>query len=111
MPIFRKKPVEIEAVLFTGTVDTGFMGIHGAHFADNPNWITDNEIPYQEEHKPVPAGKWFVSSVDQITIGTLEGKHIGSKGDWIIKGIQGEIYPCKPDIFEKTYEEVIIDVR
>lgn len=37
-------------------------------------------------------------------IKTLEGQHIASKGDWIIKGVNGEFYPCKPDIFEKTYE-------
>jgi hypothetical protein len=39
-------------------------------------------------------------------IGTLEGGHIVCPGDWIIKGVQGEFYPCKPDIFKKTYEEV-----
>lgn len=41
-----------------------------------------------------------------LLIRTLEGDHIASVGDYIIKGIKGEIYPCKPDIFEKTYEEV-----
>jgi len=39
-------------------------------------------------------------------IDTLEGGHIVCPGDWIIKGIQGEYYPCKPDIFEQTYEKV-----
>ena len=39
-------------------------------------------------------------------INTLEGKHIVSPGDWIITGIKGEKYPCKPDIFEATYEKV-----
>ncbi len=39
-------------------------------------------------------------------IGTLEGGHIVSPGDWIITGVQGEQYPCKPDIFEQTYEAV-----
>ena len=39
-------------------------------------------------------------------IPTLEGTHEARKGDWIIKGIQGELYPCKPDIFEATYELV-----
>ena len=37
---------------------------------------------------------------------TLEGEHIVCPGDWIIKGIKGELYPCKPDIFERTYEKV-----
>lgn len=42
----------------------------------------------------------------EITIETLEGKMLASPGDWIITGIHGEKYPCKPDIFEKTYELV-----
>ena len=41
-----------------------------------------------------------------IVIETLEGNHHASVGDYIIQGVQGEIYPCKPDIFEKTYEKV-----
>lgn len=40
-----------------------------------------------------------------LIIQTLEGNHIASAGDYIIKGIKGEFYPCKPDIFWKTYEE------
>ena len=39
-------------------------------------------------------------------IKTLNGTHICSKGDYIIKGVQGEFYPCKPDIFEQTYEQL-----
>ena len=39
-----------------------------------------------------------------LRIKTLEGEHIVGRGDWIIRGIKGEFYPCKPDIFEKTYE-------
>ena len=41
----------------------------------------------------------------ETTIKTLEGAMKANKGDWIIKGIKGELYPCKPDIFEATYEE------
>jgi hypothetical protein len=40
---------------------------------------------------------------ERITIGTLEGTMYAGVGDWIIKGVKGEFYPCKPDIFEKTY--------
>jgi hypothetical protein len=40
-----------------------------------------------------------------LSIRTLEGDHTASMGDWVIKGIKGEFYPCKPDIFEMTYEE------
>lgn len=42
----------------------------------------------------------------EITIDTLEGKMFAAPGDWIITGVHGEQYPCKPDIFEKTYELV-----
>lgn len=47
----------------------------------------------------------YVTNYD-VTISTLEGDMLASKGDYIITGINGEIYPCKPDIFEKTYELV-----
>ena len=46
------------------------------------------------------------NSKPYIAIHTLEGDHYAFIGDWIIRGIKGEFYPCKPDIFEKTYEEV-----
>jgi hypothetical protein len=48
-------------------------------------------------------GPWI-----ELTIPTLEGNHIAKHGDWIIKGIKGEFYPCKPDIFEMTYDRVDI---
>ncbi len=46
---------------------------------------------------------------DSLLISTLEGVMTASKGDWIIKGVNGEHYPCKPDIFEATYQAVIED--
>ena len=45
-------------------------------------------------------------NVSTYEIKTLEGRHIVSSGDWIITGIKGEVYACKPDIFEQTYEKV-----
>ena len=42
----------------------------------------------------------------ELTIETLEGTMKANKGDWIIKGVKGELYPCKPDVFEETYEKV-----
>lgn len=52
-------------------------------------------------------GKDFICFIEnKLLIKTLEGQHIASLGDYIIKGVKGEIYPCKPDIFEMTYEEV-----
>ena len=47
-----------------------------------------------------------LSKNETLTIETLEGNMTASKGDYIIKGVKGEFYPCKPDIFEQTYEEV-----
>jgi len=86
---FRKKPVIIEAVqLFEGTLLAvgDFIG----------------------EHKNYPECKvgGINPATGQYTIKTLEGPMIANVGDWIIKGVEGEFYPCKPSIFEKTYEKV-----
>lgn len=83
---FRKKPVIIEAIKFNGY-----------------NWrecyqFMDNKIANFDE----PG----FAIQETLTIDTLEGKMIASIGDWIIRGVNGEYYPCKPDIFDKTYEEV-----
>ena len=84
MPEFRKKPVVIEAIQFTDEQkDRAF------------NFITCNRYPDRDK-----------DGNPTIRIQTLEGEIIASLGDWIIKGIQGEFYPCKPDIFEATYEAV-----
>lgn len=82
---FRKKPVEIEAVKFDGW-----------------NWAEC----YQFMSNEVPAFPQWLKEKELIEIETLEGTMIASRGDWIIKGVNGEFYPCKPDIFEKTYELV-----
>lgn len=86
MPKFRKKPVVIEAVQLT---DDTFDAPH-------PN----------EAHIP---GVIYDPCTRQAYIKTLEGTMTASLGDWIITGVQGEHYPCKPDIFEATYEEVRSD--
>ncbi|SHE29262.1 hypothetical protein [Dysgonomonas macrotermitis] len=83
MTKYRKKPVIIEAVKWTGAnhlITETFMKGSGA------------TIDYSQ------------SKLGVIMIPTLEGIMQAQVGDWIIKGIQGEFYPCKPDIFEKTYE-------
>lgn len=91
MKKYRKKPVVIEAVQWTGhNFDecTNFMGE-----------TCGNKIAYEDyEEQCIKLG--------EITIRTLEGDMIASKGDYIIKGVNGEFYPCKPDIFAKTYEEI-----
>ncbi len=84
MGCYRKKPVTVEAV----------------------QWLPD---------RPEPAPTWYVDAINsgtivvgrpQLRIRTLEGVMAADPGDWIICGIKGEIYPCKPDIFEQTYELV-----
>lgn len=81
---FRKKPVIIEAIQFYdgGSVDK-MQDAWGVPFQRVMN-------AHQEQ--------------DFLFINTLEGAHKANLGDWIIKGVKGEFYPCKPDIFELTYE-------
>ena len=88
---FRKKPVVIEAFQ---------LGI------DNmPDWFTDavakNDIILHGQ-----SAGFYHSHDTNADIKTLEGWHHANYGDYVIQGIKGEIYPCKPDIFEKTYEAV-----
>lgn len=77
MPKFRKKPIVINAEQF---------------FPDKKPW------PEGVMVGPSSQGTWCVS--------TLEGVHVVTPGDWIITGIEGERYACKPDIFERTYEPI-----
>ncbi len=81
MTQYRKKPVVIEAVQIT---DATFDAPH-----PNPDHVR---------------GVIYDPVKRQVEIPTLEGTMVGQMGDWIITGIQGEHYPCKPDIFEATYE-------
>lgn len=85
MPKFIKRPILIEAVKWNG---------------DNLN-----EILLLTESEGVI--RRSLSHKDKvITIRTLEGNMEANLGDWIIKGVKGELYPCKPDIFEATYKKV-----
>lgn len=84
---YIKKPVEIEAVEFRrDNIDI----IKNFTEGKARDFITERHID----------GKCY------CTIDTLEGVHIATEGDYIIKGIKGEFYPCKPDIFRLTYSEV-----
>jgi hypothetical protein len=87
MPFFRKKPVVIEARQMPSTTAFDMRTRHTARYL--------NDIAEWCSGKRVFGG---------VTIATLEGDHLASPGDWIIKGVKGEFYPCKPDIFEMTYE-------
>lgn len=86
MAQYRKKPVIIEAVKWDGDSGTANSFIGEAYGVD---WEYSPDAP-----------------TFSILILTLEGKMLCNVGDWIIKGVKGEFYPCKPDIFEATYEPV-----
>jgi len=81
---YRKKPVVIEAIKWDGKIST-----------------------YEDEILNLNSSREIVIGKDNcLYINTLEGTMKAEVGDYIIKGVKGELYPCKPDIFEKTYEEV-----
>jgi len=82
---YRKKPIVIEAFRWTGGPDQ----------TEDPEWII----------KEIKMGNVYFSD-NTMMIKTLEGIMTANSGDWIIQGVNGEIYPCKPDIFGKTYELV-----
>jgi hypothetical protein len=87
---FRKKPVEVEAEPVADLLHAA-----ACDWQALPTWIRQG---YDD------AKVLFLSGAVEIV--TLEGVMRGERGDWIIKGIQGELYPCKPDIFAATYEAV-----
>ena len=85
MARYIKKPVVIEAVQWTDTKESGNAIVD--LIGESKTWSID-----------------YSAKPPTIKIPTLEGTMTASIGDWIIKGINGEFYPCKPEIFEKTYE-------
>ena len=88
MQKFRKRPVVIEAVQITAST---FDSSH-----PNPEHLASSES-CRVVYDPIERC---------VRIHTLEGVMTGNVGDWIIRGVQGELYPCKPDIFAATYEMV-----
>ena len=88
MAKYRKKPVVIDAVLYSGYNGDRLV------FDEVPEWFTKAIGDYSLV---------FDDSDKQLKVNTLEGEMIVSPGDYIIRGVKGEIYPCKPDIFEMTY--------
>lgn len=93
MPKYRKKPVVIDAF----KLGTDCM----------PDWFCDartknNVITYGKKTYFDP----FENNLSHAVIKTLEGDHRADIGDFVIRGVKGELYPCKPDIFAMTYESV-----
>lgn len=103
MAKFRKKPVVIDATYFDGKL-VG-QRAHDGHVIPRtcPEWFPSVMPDTHPDNKHAGPGEIF-SAGDVICIGTLEGTMIANPGDWIIRGVKGEIYPCKPDIFAATYE-------
>ena len=91
MPKFRKKPVVIEAVLASVIMKNA----QDSNCPEQPEWI--RELVDEET---------IFFATDALYIETLEGTMRAEPTDYIIHGVNGEVYPCKPDIFEKTYEPV-----
>ncbi len=89
--IFRKRPVTIAAIQWTGN---NFEEVKAFFGKDAKKCTQLDEVVPNKEVK------------GNLTIETLEGNHTALPGDFIIRGVKGEYYPCKPDIFEKTYEFV-----
>jgi len=101
---FRKKPVIIEAVQWNVPKDgkvylarecTDHPMVRPTDYMEVFNMLGTSGCSTSE-----PYWSWEVLGV----IDTLEGKHVVTPGDWVIKGVSGEFYPCKPDIFAATYE-------
>lgn len=101
MGFYRKKPVIIEAIQWTGKNIDKIKQFTNSNaeiiycYSKGNQIACSNEIPTDVDNYSV-----------QVTIRTLEGNMEALINDYIIKGVNGEFYPCKPDIFEKTYEEV-----
>ena len=94
---FRKKPVEIEAMQFDGTAP-GATPIIDWVLGGGTARFRDCATSHDER---------LSTCVPGIAIDTLEGTMVALPGDWIIRGVKGEFYPCKPDIFEATYEAAL----
>lgn len=92
MPQFRKKPVVISAEHFQWKDGHGVPDIAGVKFKE---WTEVNIIGHGTKRAPV---------VSTAYVETLEGPLHVTRGDWIITGVSGERYPCKPDIFAATHD-------
>lgn len=87
---YRKRPIVIEAMQFDGTPDS----THAIC-----DWIG-------QDSGKIARGMDELTGEQSLALMTPEGNMVVNQGDWVIRGIAGEFYPCKPDIFEKTYEAV-----
>lgn len=113
--LFRKKPVVIEAMQWPGSAEAATPIIDWAlssggtiRYWGDGSEMADPDCPtidYHATHRYCPSCP-FTDEKESLRVDTLEGTMRAEAGDWIIRGVQGEFYPCKPDIFAATYEEV-----
>lgn len=104
----RKKPVVVEATQWFRNGDHPDDNTRTVHVEDRPNFQSEGEV-VRYYRRPDDSGHRICDHCGQIMhkhgwIDTFEGGHIVCPGDYVITGVQGERYPCKPDIFEATYE-------
>lgn len=95
MPKYRKKPVVIEAMQYDGTAES-FDRIWGWLCPSDDTLLSP--VHCDSDRPGEPPG--------DLSVDTLEGEMTARAGDWIIRGVVGEVYPCKPAVFAATYEEV-----
>jgi hypothetical protein len=117
---FRKKPVEIEAVRWRGyssnlgitaeapdqPVEISEGNMHGVKWEPLPDWLPRPLRTIEEAGITATTPGTITRDGEHLVIATLEGMMRADPGDWIIKGVKGEIYPCKPDIFAMSYDDV-----
>lgn len=103
MALYRTRPVVIAAERWDGT-ETCLNETMLSFIADGrPDF---SHLPKAPDDPHIHAGIGYIPMLGELTIPTLEGLMTAMPGDYIIRGIRGEFYPCKPDIFEATYEPV-----
>lgn len=97
----RKRPIEVDAWQFDGACELERAPDWVRNYAGEALGAGNIKRRYRITRELSWDGDFWY-----LRIPTLEGWHTASKGDWIIKGVKGELYPCKPEIFEETYERV-----
>lgn len=95
MPLFRKRPIIVEA----------FQWFPSKLAVTSDWWQLALDTPHDQIGSVTEHGT-FGGDQAHLLIFTLEGVHRANAGDWIIRGVYGEIYPCKPEIFSFTYEPI-----
>lgn len=117
---YRKKPVVIDAVRWRGyssnlgvTVEPADLPVeitesnmHAITWEPLPDWLPQPLRTTEEAGTLAAVPGAITRDGDCLVIATLEGVMRANPGDWVIRGVKGEIYPCKPDIFAATYEAV-----